>query len=173
MKMKNRSKLTTEQRNPRSRGIDRLSSLEIVDLAGYYGDPDNWVAGSEYGGSPGAFGQGPNSDVVINEVLSSLVGFQVGTIELHNTAGHDIDLGGWYLSNSSDDYSKFRIPDGTIIPAGGFRVFDERDFCPSGAANFAAGGVDVNLNEFLLDAGGGSIQHGRARQILRSLARRR
>jgi len=30
--MKNRAKLTTEQRNPRSRGIDRLSSLEIVDI---------------------------------------------------------------------------------------------------------------------------------------------
>ena len=32
MKMKNRSKLTTEQRNPRSRDIDRLTSLEIVDI---------------------------------------------------------------------------------------------------------------------------------------------
>jgi len=32
MKMKNRSKLTTEQRNPRSRGIDSRSSLEIVDI---------------------------------------------------------------------------------------------------------------------------------------------
>jgi len=30
--LKNRAKLTTEQRNPRSRGIDRLSSLEIVDV---------------------------------------------------------------------------------------------------------------------------------------------
>ena len=30
--MKDRSKLTTEQRNPRSRGIDALSSLEIVDI---------------------------------------------------------------------------------------------------------------------------------------------
>ena len=30
--MKDRSKLTTEQRNPRSRGIDSLSSLEIVDI---------------------------------------------------------------------------------------------------------------------------------------------
>ena len=30
--MKNRSKLTTEQRNPRSRDIDRLTSLEIVDI---------------------------------------------------------------------------------------------------------------------------------------------
>ena len=32
MKMKNRSKLTTEQRNPRSLGIDSLNSLEIVDI---------------------------------------------------------------------------------------------------------------------------------------------
>jgi N-acetylmuramic acid 6-phosphate etherase len=30
--MKDRSKLTTEQRNPRSRGIDSKSSLEIVDI---------------------------------------------------------------------------------------------------------------------------------------------
>ncbi|MDP6542957.1 MAG: N-acetylmuramic acid 6-phosphate etherase [Phycisphaerae bacterium] len=30
--MKDRSKLTTEQRNPRSRGIDSLNSLEIVDI---------------------------------------------------------------------------------------------------------------------------------------------
>ncbi|MDP6635569.1 MAG: N-acetylmuramic acid 6-phosphate etherase [Phycisphaerae bacterium] len=30
--MKDRSKLTTEQRNPRSRGVDSLSSIEIVDV---------------------------------------------------------------------------------------------------------------------------------------------
>ncbi|HAU36387.1 MAG TPA: N-acetylmuramic acid 6-phosphate etherase [Phycisphaerales bacterium] len=32
--MKDRSKLTTEKRNPRSRGLDRRSALEIVDLIG-------------------------------------------------------------------------------------------------------------------------------------------
>ena len=43
MKMKNRSILTTEQRNPRSRNIDALSSLEIVDIIN---TEDSLVAGA-------------------------------------------------------------------------------------------------------------------------------
>jgi hypothetical protein len=47
-----------------------------------------------------------------------------------------VDISGWYLSddfvrtNSTGGYDlkKYRIPDGTVLPAGGFKVFYERDF---------------------------------------------
>ena len=122
------------------------SSLEIVDPHGSAADPDNWRSSTEYGGSPGVAGLGPVVDVVINEVLTHTDPPQVDSIELVNLTTQPIDIGGWYLSDSSDTYEKFRIPDGTVVPAGGYVVFDENDFNPSG-------GVDPN--DFALDGAHG------------------
>ena len=108
------------------------STLEIVDPAGDHADPDSWRSSSEYGGSPGTAGAGPRSDVVVNEVLTHTDDPQVDTIELHNTTGGDIDVGGWFLSDANDDYSKFRIPDDTTIGAGLYVTFDEHDFNVTG-----------------------------------------
>ncbi|MBN2474798.1 MAG: lamin tail domain-containing protein [Pirellulales bacterium] len=140
------------------------SSLELIDPAAvpqidpdrtdYLQDGDNWRSSSEYGGSPGAAGEGPRGDVLVNEVLTHTDLPSTDTIELINTTGQAIDLGGWYLSDSSAEYRKFRIPDGTTIPAGGYVVFDEDDFNPSpltpGPNDFAldgAHGDDVWLLE--------------------------
>ena len=133
---------------------DRMgASLEVIDVAGFRGDPHNWRASAEYGGSPGLPGSGPAGDVLINEVLTHTVLPDRDAIELHNTTPLPIDVGGWYLSDSSDNYRKFRIPDGTTIPAHGHVFFDEGDFNPSGgsgADDFAldsAHGDDVWLLE--------------------------
>ncbi len=87
------------------------SSLEMVDPAGDYHDPDNWQASSRYGGSPGnialSFAQ---RDVVVNEVLATGAPPLLDAIKLYNTADRSIDIGGWYLSNSGDDYQKYEIP---------------------------------------------------------------
>ncbi|MDG1071405.1 MAG: lamin tail domain-containing protein [Akkermansiaceae bacterium] len=62
--------------------------------------------------------------VVVNEILTNS-GASPDWIELHNRTNDDIDIGGWFLSDSALDLAKYRIPVGTIIPAGGFRTFYE------------------------------------------------
>ena len=46
----------------------------------------------------------------------------------------DVNLGGWFLTDDFTNALKFRIPNGTIIRAGGYLVFDEDDFNPTPAA---------------------------------------
>ena len=130
------------------------STLEIIGVAGDYDDARNWRSSYEYGGTPGSAGAGPNNDVVVNEVLSNTNAPTVDAIELHNTTTADIDLSGWFLSDSNDDYKKFRIPDGTVIPAGEYLVFDESHF-NAGGVGFALDGSrgdDVWLVKAALDS---------------------
>ncbi|MBN2474599.1 MAG: lamin tail domain-containing protein [Pirellulales bacterium] len=140
------------------------ASLELIDpdavpqdgpgRTAYLEDGDHWRSSSEYGGTPGSPGSGPLGDVVINEVLSHTDPPLTDTIELHNTTGTAIDVGGWYLSDTASTLMKFRIPDGTTLPAAGYVVFDEDDFNPTpltpGPNDFAldgAHGDDVWLME--------------------------
>jgi hypothetical protein len=122
------------------------SALEVIDVEGDYDDPDNWRSSSEYGGSPGVAGVGPDNRIVINEVFTHTDDPNVDTIELLNTTGAPIDLGGWYLSDDADDFRKFQIPDGTIIAAGGYLTFDEGDFNPSGGLDPVGHPDDFSLN---------------------------
>jgi len=118
------------------------SSLEAIYTSGNYNADDNWRSSSEFGGSPGAEGEGPVDSVVVNEVLSRPVAPDVDAIELFNPTAGPINIGGWFLSNSNDNYEKFRIPDGTILESGDYLVFDETDFN-------SMGGLDSN--DFTLD----------------------
>ena len=108
------------------------SSLERIDTAVDVADPANWRNSTEYGGSPGREGLAPMIDVVVNEVLANPGTGALDAIELYNTTEQAIDVGGWYLSDSSGNYRKFAIPAGTILPAGGYLAFDESDFNVSG-----------------------------------------
>jgi len=108
------------------------ASLEIIDTEGGYNDEDNWRSSVAYGGTPGA-APSAGLGVVVNEVLTHTDPPLADAIELHNATGSEIDLGGWYLSDSwgwdwsteNGDYKKFRIPDGTSIPARGHITFRE------------------------------------------------
>jgi len=113
------------------------SSLDLVDLAGYYNDPDNWRASGPYGGTPGSVGQGLRGDVVVNEVLANTDDPLLDAVELFNTTDQAIDIGGWTLSNNSDNYAMFQIPDRTTIAAHGYAVFD-------GTELFTTGGIDLD-----------------------------
>ncbi|HIQ04221.1 MAG TPA: DUF11 domain-containing protein [Anaerolineae bacterium] len=63
------------------------------------------------------------ADVVINEVdPNSGSAF----IELYNQGAADVDISGWMIA-VDDDY---HVPDGSVIPAGGFWVLNESDFPP-------------------------------------------
>ncbi|MFT5528020.1 MAG: hypothetical protein ACI9HK_006008, partial [Pirellulaceae bacterium] len=110
------------------------SSLEIGSATADYNEPDNWRSSTEYHGSPGVDGLGPFQDIVVNEVLSSSTLPSVDFIELLNSSNSDIDIGGWWLSDSND-YQKFQIPDLTVIRAGEYLVFDENDFNPTAGAS--------------------------------------
>ena len=62
----------------------------------------------------------PLTSVVINEVLTHTDPPLEDAIELANLTAVPVNIGGWYLSDSQSQLQKFRIPDGTVIPAGGF-----------------------------------------------------
>jgi len=112
------------------------------------GNGSHWRASSAPGGSPGADDPAPTTvGVVINEILSHTDWPQVDTVELFNPTTQDADISGWYLSDDGTVPKKFRIPDNTVLHAGGYRLFTEADFNP-------APGTLLN---FALDSHGDSI----------------
>ena len=78
--------------------------------------------------SPGENNHLALSSVVINEVLTHTDPPLEDAVELHNLSEEPVDVGGWFLSDSTGDLRKFRIPDNRIIPPGGFAVFYEYEF---------------------------------------------
>ena len=72
----------------------------------------------------------PIPNVVINEVLTHSDPPLEDAIELHNTSASAVNISGWYLSDARTLLRKFRIPNGTTIPANGLRVFYETNFNP-------------------------------------------
>ena len=92
------------------------------------GTRDAWRPSAKAGGSPGKddSGQVPEpGSIVINELMANPAPGASDWIELHNTTGHAIDISGWFLSDDRDDPTKYRIPGGTSIPAGGYLVFSQ------------------------------------------------
>ena len=57
------------------------------------------------------------------------------------------DISGWFLSDDGAAPKKFRIPNGTVLAAGGRRVFTEADFNPAPGYAFS----------FSLDSAGDSV----------------
>ena len=90
-----------------------------------------WRHSAGVDGSPGTADPAPAhppGSVVINEVLSHQDTDNPGDwIELHNTTGSAIDVGGWFLSDSRGQLRKYAIPSGTVIPPNGYAVFTEHD----------------------------------------------
>jgi hypothetical protein len=113
-------------------------SLILAELNGNPDRPETWRASSQIHGSPGAEDPPPSYGlgVVINEVLAHTDPPFEDAIELLNTGSASVDISGWYLSddfvrtNASGGYDlkKYRIPHGTMLPPGGFKVYYERDF---------------------------------------------
>jgi hypothetical protein len=92
------------------------------------GDKSLWRPSAALGGSPGTddSGQVPElGSVVINELLANSQGVGPDWVELYNTTNQAMDIGGWYLSDDSNDLMRYRIAAGTTIAAGGYLVFNE------------------------------------------------
>jgi hypothetical protein len=136
----------------------------------------NWRASAALGGSPGADDPTPTTPaVLVNEVLSNSPAGQKDRVELFNPTPAAADVGGWFLSDNNNSPKKFRIPDGTVIPAGGFVVFSEDDFAGGGTAfAFDGNGEEVWLSAadstgtltgyahgFEFDAAGEGVSFGR------------
>ena len=87
-----------------------------------------WQASSANGGSPCAVNPTnvvANGSIVINEILAHTDAAGGDWIELHNTTGAAVNIGDWFLSDSSDDLKKYQIATGTSIAAGGYIVFTQ------------------------------------------------
>ncbi len=120
-------------------------SLQLIDPAetpkSLYGKPDSWNQSSRFGGTPGTLASNLFG-VAINEVLSRTdPANETDAIELYNSSSAQVDLGGWYLSDSLNDLQKYQIPAGTSIAAGDMLVLREDAFNaePNG---FAFSGTD-------------------------------
>lgn len=121
-------------------------------------DPDDalqWRASSRPGGSPGADDPDHTIPTIwINEVLSAPLGADKDFIELYNPNPAPVHLGGWFLTDAPSIPRKYRIPEGVIIPAGGYRVFTEDDFNPTPGTNnsFGLGALGDSVYLFSGDA---------------------
>jgi len=107
-----------------------------------------WRASASAGGSPGA--DDPATvilPVLINEVMTHTDLPEIDWIELFNPNAVAVDIGGWFLSDDAPAPKKFRIPDGTMIAAGGYRIFTEAEF----------NAVPGSLTSFSLSSAGDSI----------------
>ncbi len=106
-------------------------SLVARDVIGDPALPTSWRPSASLGGSPGADDPDVSiAGIVINEILTHTDAPQLDAIELFNPTANAVNIGGWYLSDDAREPKKFRVPDGTSIPAGGFIVFYETDFNP-------------------------------------------
>ena len=86
-------------------------------------------------------------EIVINEALTHSDPPAVDAIELYNPTAAAADIGGWFLTDDAALPTKFRIPNGTMIAAGGYLVFDETQFNPTPGSN----------NSFALNSAGDQI----------------
>ena len=80
--------------------------------------------------TPGNANYLPLTTVAINEVLSHTDDPLEDAIEVRNLTPQALDIGGWWLSDARDDLKRFRIPDGTVLSAGGYAVFYEYQINP-------------------------------------------
>ena len=80
--------------------------------------------------TPGNANYLPLTAIAINEALSHTDSPLEDAIELRNLSDQALNIGGWWLSDANDDPKRFRIPDGTILTAGGYAVFFEDQLNP-------------------------------------------
>jgi len=130
---------STWQHGPEAMG----RSLVNVNPSGDPDRADNWRASTHVGGSPGTDDPDPPwaQGIVINEVVAKTSNPLEDAVEVHNTGSVFADIGGWWLSDDFDPaldpglayLRRYRIPAGTVIPAGGYRVFYQADFNGAGA----------------------------------------
>jgi hypothetical protein len=136
-------------------------TLEVVNTDGNYADSNNWANSLEFDGSPGRTGDRGSGHVVINEVLSHTDLPRTDTVELYNPTNDDINIGGWFISDSETNLMKYEIPSPTLLAANTYMLFDELEFNPTpltpGPNDFALSGAHGDEVWLTNIAGDGSI----------------
>lgn len=116
-----------------------LDAREIAMLAGdiFWSDEALWRPSAIRGGTPGrdetAQEQLPlPGAVIINELLSHSHSALPDWIELYNTTGQNINIGGWFISDSfssDENRKKYQIPAGvTLTPENPYYLIGENQF---------------------------------------------
>lgn len=103
------------------------SSLELRDGATDFSDSDSWRRSPRYGGAPGDMQRSATEMIVVNEVLTHTDPPFQDAIELKNLGPSPVDIGGWFLSDSSGQLDRYRIPNGTVIMPDAYSVFYEQE----------------------------------------------
>lgn len=111
------------------------TALVRIDTALDGNDATNWKSSIRYGGTPGAAPETLSPTIVVNEILAHTDPPLSDAIELFNSTEAAIDISNWYISDSKENYKKYRIPSGTTIGTGSFISFNEADFNNAGNAN--------------------------------------
>lgn len=152
--------VTYDDRPPWPVGPDVADFSLVQTMPGVSQAPDKghrWRASSNPGGSPGADDPAPAiAPIVISEILAHTDPPQKDAIELYNPTGTNVNIGGWFLTDEPDTPAKFRVPNNTIIPAGGRVCFVEDDFnaTPGAAGSFLISSTGDDVHLFSADANG-------------------
>jgi hypothetical protein len=78
--------------------------------------------------SPRASNYKQITSIVVSELLSHTDPPIEDAVEFLNVTDAPIDISGWFLSNKQTELKKYRVPNGTIIPAHAYKVFYENAF---------------------------------------------
>lgn len=122
----------------------------LTNPTGASDNGQDWRASANKGGSPGADDPTPTiPPILINEVIANPIPPALDAVELFNPNAQPVDISGWFLTDDSTTPTKYRIPNGTTISAGGFITFTESAFNPTPGTNnsfaFGAKGDQVFL----------------------------
>lgn len=152
---------------------DRMLSLEEVaalsESYNYWDSKQYWRPSARIGGSPGLDDTGDvvaeSGSVIVNEVLAHSDTTPYDWIELHNTTDEDINIGGWFISDSDNDFTKFEIEEGTLLEANGYVVLTQNQFGTIGAAGCNTPfGLSENGEKLFLHSGQGGVFTGYAEE---------
>lgn len=106
------------------------------------------------GGSPGADDPASTTPaIVINEVLAHTDPPLSDAIELYNPTANPVNISGWFLSDDPAVPKKYRVPNGVIMPPGGYQAFFEAQF-NVGATAFALSSLGDTVYLFAGDGNG-------------------
>ena len=94
-------------------------------------DPGHYRASSQVGGSPGSVDPPTTLPRILVSELCARPFSGQDAVELCNPGPSAVDIGGWFLSDDPAYPWKYRIPDNTLLPAGGYQVFDGTQFNPT------------------------------------------
>jgi hypothetical protein len=143
-----------------------LNVIDPVNTEPYgWNEKDAWRGSAYLSGSPGEDDSSiipePGA-VVINEILAHSHAGASDWIELHNTTNTAIDIGGWFLSDSSPELTKYRIATGTVIAPGGFIVFyeDQHFNNPSAPGSYQSFALSENGERLYLSSAEGNVLTG-------------